>query len=146
MTIVKALEINRTYTNNGQHAQQVVDFTLTGNIRKADNHKWDADSDIPELNMSVKSDRFTLAYRLEGETKAEKINDYFNRVCSTSWAYISNEGLIYIMNRVEFYEFLMAFTSLQKQSSKNGGHYTVKLNHETQKVRDWLYHQAIASL
>lgn len=138
MTVIQALEINRTYTNNGQHAQQVVDFTLTGNIRKADNHKWDADSDIPELNMSVKSARFTLAYSLNGETKEEKIADYFNRVKSTSWAYMTNEGVIYIMNRVEFYAFLMFCTALQKSSSSNGGHYTIKQNHETQKIRDWL--------
>lgn len=138
MTMIQALTIERTYTNNGQHAQQVADFTLTGNIRKADNHKWTAESDIPELNMSVKSDRFTLAYSLDGETKADKINYYFENVCSTSWAYVTNEGQIYIMNRIEFYEFLMTFTSLQKMSSKNGGHYTVKLNHETNKVREWL--------
>lgn len=138
MTTIKALEINRTYTNNGQHSQQVVDFTLTGNIRKADNHKWDADSDIPELNMSVKSPRFTLAYSLEGETKEEKINYYFSKVKSTSWAYITTEGDIYIMNRVEFYEFLMLWTGLYKASSSNGGHYTVKQNHETNKIREWL--------
>ena len=138
MTVIKATEITRTYTNNGQHKQQVVDYTLTGNIRKADNGKWDATSDIPELNMSVKSDRFTLAYRLEGETKEAKINDYFERVQSTSWAYINNENEIYIMNKIEFYAFLMAFTSLQKQCSKYVGHYTVKLYHETNKVREWL--------
>ena len=138
MTTIQALEITRTYANNGQHSQQVVDFTLTGNIRKADNHKWDADSDIPELNMSVKSPRFTLAYALNGETKEEKIADYFSRVKSTSWAYITTEGIIYIMNRVEFYEFLMFCTDLQRSSSSNGGHYTIKQNHETQKIRNWL--------
>ena len=138
MTTLKALEITRTYSNNGQHCQQVVDFTLTGNIRKADNHKWDADSDIPELNMSVKSPRFTLAYSLEGETKEDKINYYFSKVKSTSWAYITTEGDIYIMNRVEFYEFLMLWTGLYKASSSNGGHYTVKQNHETNKIREWL--------
>lgn len=138
MTTIKALEINRTYTNNGQHSQQVVDFTLTGNIRKADNHKWDVDSDIPELNMSVKSPRFTLAYSLEGETKEEKINYYFSKVKSTSWAYITTEGDIYIMNRIEFYEFLMLWTGLYKASSSNGGHYTIKQNHETNKIREWL--------
>ena len=138
MTTIQALEITRTYANNGQHSQQVVDFTLTGNIRKADNHKWDADSDIPELNMSVKSPRFTLAYALNGETKEEKIADYFSRVKSTSWAYITTEGIIYIMNRIEFYEFLMFCTNLQRSSSSNGGHYTIKQNHETQKIRDWL--------
>lgn len=138
MIVVKALEITRTYSNNGQHAQQVVDFTLTGNIRKADNHKWDAESDIPELNMSVKSARFTLAYALNGETKEEKIADYFNRVKSTSWAYMTNEGDIYIMNKIEFYAFLMFCTNLQRMSSSNGGHYTIKQNHETNKIREYL--------
>lgn len=138
MTMTQALTIERTYPNNGQHSQQVVDFTLTGSIRRADNHKWTEDSDIPELNMSVKSDRFTLAYSLEGETKADKINYYFANVYSTSWAYITNEGQIYIMNRIEFYEFLMAFTSLSTASSKNKSHQVVKLNHETKKVREWL--------
>jgi hypothetical protein len=138
MTTIQALEITRTYANNGQHSQQVVDFTLTGNIRKADNHKWDADSDIPELNMSVKSARFTLAYALNGETKEEKIADYFSRVKSTSWAYITNEGIIYIMNRIEFYNFLMYCTDLYRSSSSNGGHYTIKQNHETNKIRQWL--------
>lgn len=138
MTVIQSLNIARTYSNNGQHSQQVVDFTLTGNIRKADNHKWNEESDIPELNMSVKSARFTLAYALEGETKEEKINYYFNNVKSTSWAYITNEGIIYIMNRIEFYEFLMFCTGLQVTSSKNGKHYTVKQNHETEKIRQWL--------
>ena len=138
MTVIQSLNITRTYSNNGQHSQQVVDFTLTGNIRKADNHKWNEESDIPELNMSVKSARFTLAYALEGETKEEKINYYFNNVKSTSWAYITNEGIIYIMNRIEFYEFLMFCTGLQLTSTKNGKHYTVKQNHETEKIRQWL--------
>jgi predicted PolB exonuclease-like 3'-5' exonuclease len=116
----------------------VVDFTLTGNIRKADNHKWDADSDIPELNMSVKSARFTLAYALNGETKEEKINDYFSRVKSTSWAYITTEGQIYIMNRIEFHMFLMLFCTLERDSTKNGGKVKVRFAHETAKVREWL--------
>lgn len=138
MTTIKAREINRIYTNNGQHSQQVVDYTLTGNIRKADNHKWNEESDIPELNMSVKSARFTLAYALEGETREDKINYYFENVKSTSWAYMDTEGNIYIMNRNEFYAFLMFCTTMQLSSSKNGKHYVVKQNHETQKIRDWL--------
>lgn len=138
MTVYNALTIERTYKNNGQHAQQVVDFTLTGHIRRADNHKWTEDSDIPELNMSVKSARFTLAYRLEGETKEEKINYYFENVKSTAWAYMDTEGHIYVMNRNEFYAFLMFCTALYRSSSSNGGIVTLKQNHETAKIREWL--------
>ena len=142
MTVIQALTIERTYKNNGAHAQQVVDYTLTGSIRPHDNVKWDEGSDIPELNMSVKSDRFTLASDLIGETLEAKVNDYFERTASTSWAYASNDGQIYIMNRNEFYAFLMLFCSLQKDSTKNGGRMKVRFGHETARVKMWLGAQA----
>ena len=138
MTTIQSITINRTYKNNGQHSQQTVDFTLTGQLRKADNHKWNIESDIPELNMSVKADRFTLASDLMGETLSQKISDYFNRTASTSWAYITNEGQIYIMNRIEFHMFLMLFCTLERDSTKNGGKIKVRFAHETNKVREWL--------
>jgi len=138
MKMIQALTINRTYKNNGQHAQQVVDYTLTGIIRKADNHKWDVDSDIPELHMSVKGNRFTLASDLIGDTVEAKINDYFNRTASTQWAYITTEEEIYIMNRVEFYMFLMLFCTLQADSTKNGGKKKVRFGYESARVREWL--------
>lgn len=138
MTTIQSITIERTYKNNGQHSQQTVDFTLTGQLRKADNHKWNIESDIPELNMSVKADRFTLASDLMGETLDQKVNDYFNRTASTSWAYLTNEGQIYIMNRIEFYMFLMLFCTLERDSTKNGGRVKVRFAHETAKVREWL--------
>ena len=138
MTTIQSITINRTYKNNGQHSQQTVDFTLTGQLRKADNHKWNIESDIPELNMSVKADRFTLASDLMGETLSQKISDYFNRTASTSWAYLTNEGQIYIMNQIEFHMFLMLFCTLEKDSTKNGGKIKVRFAHETAKVRKWL--------
>ena len=138
MTVIQALTIERTYKNNGSHAQQVVDYTLTGMVRPHDNCKWNEGSDIPELNMSVKADRFTLASDLAGETIGEKIADYFSRTASTAWAYMSNEGQIYIMNRNEFFAFLMLFCSLQRDSTKNGGKMKVRFAHETAKVREWL--------
>lgn len=141
MTTYTAISIERTYKNNGIHAQQVVDFTLTGQIRKADNRKWNEGSDIPELLMSVKTDRFTLASDLAGETICEKIEDYFNRVRSVNWAYLANNGTIYIMNRSEFKAFLLRFAKLEKDSTKNGGRMKVRFPHETEMVRQWLMAQ-----
>lgn len=138
MTTIQSITINRTYKNNGQHSQQIVDFTLTGQLRKADNHKWNIESDIPELNMSVKADRFTLASDLMGETLSQKVSDYFNRTASTSWAYLTTEGQIYIMNQIEFHMFLMLFCTLERDSTKNGGKVKVRFAHETAKVREWL--------
>ena len=141
MTTYTAISINRTYRNNGLHAQQVVDYTLTGQVRKADNRKWNETSDIPELLMSVKADRFTLASDLVGETICEKVDDYFNRVASVNWAYLANNGTIYIMNRSEFKAFLLRFAKLEKDSTKNGGRMKVRFPHETEMVRQWLMAQ-----
>ena len=137
MTAIITKTIERTYKNNGSHAQQVLDFTLTGNIRPHDHCKWNEGSDIPEFDMSVKSDRFTLASDLIGETMEEKINDYFNRTASKSFAYVATTGIAYIMNAIEFREFLMTFCSMQRDSMKNGGRMKVRFAHETKKVLQW---------
>lgn len=130
--------IERTYKNNGSHAQQALDFTLTGLIRPHDHCKWNEGSDIPEYNMSVKADRFTLASDLIGETMEDKISDYFERTASTVFAYVATTGIAYIMNAFEFRHFLLAFCKLERDSSKNGGRMKVRFPHETEKVREWL--------
>jgi hypothetical protein len=142
MQKLQAITIHRTYTNNGQHLQQVVDFTVTGLIRKADNKPWNMESDIPEYMMSVKSARATIASDLIGETLLDKVNDYFTRVASVNWAYITKDGWIYIMNMREFREFVMTFATLQRDSTKNGGRMKVRLPHETKKVIEWLSQRA----
>lgn len=138
MTAIICKEIERTYKNNGQHAQQMLDFTLTGQVRKADNVGWRYGSDIPELNMSVKSDRFSLGLGLDGETLEAKVAYFFANCASTSFAYVATTGTAYIMNADEFYAFLMNFCRLDRASSKNGGGLRVCLGHETRAVRAWL--------
>lgn len=135
-------EIHRTYTNNGQHAQQMLDFTLTGQLRKADHLKWDKGSDIPEYCMSVKSARFTLATDLIGETLEAKVDNYFERVPSTSWAYVTKSGEAFIMNRTEFRTFLLTFGTMSRMSSRNGGQIAVKGKHEGKEMLEWLSHKA----
>lgn len=92
--------------NNGQYAQSIADYTLTGKSRPCDSVAFDINSDIPELKTSVKAERFTLATNVNGLTVTEQINDYLNRVHSTSWVYISNTGYGYCMNKTEFRAFL----------------------------------------
>lgn len=138
MTVIKSTTIDRIYKNNGQHAQYVADYTLTGQVRKADNIHWACGSDIPELKMSVKSARATLASDLIGETIADKVNDYFNRTASTVWAYVTKDETIYIMDGIEFRQFIMTFATMQKDSTKNGGRMKVRFPHESHKVIEWL--------
>lgn len=108
--------------NNGQHAQAIADFTLMKKDRAADSVKFDEGSDIPELNVSVKAERFTLALNVNGNTVAEQVADYLSRVHSTGWVYVSKNGYGYGMNKAEFTEFLKigCRTSLSDTSGRHG--------------------------
>ena len=108
--------------NNGQYAQALADFTLTGKDRAGDSVKFNEGSDIPELRVSVKAERFTLALNVNGSTVTEQITDYFNRVHSTGWVYVSKSGYGYGMNKKEFSEFLKigCRSSLSDTSGRHG--------------------------
>ena len=77
-------------------------------LEKDANTPFDKGSDIEELEMSVKSSKFTLCCPI-GKTWDETITNYFQRVHSTSWGYaviIEDEITVYTMNKAEFKEFL----------------------------------------
>lgn len=139
MKVVKLKSIKRKYKNNGQHAEQLADYALTGQIRKADRIAFDKGSDIPELEASVKSARFTLASTLKGETFEEQLNDYFTRTASRMVVYVSLElELAFLMDMEEFRAFIETFCKLQRSSSENGGKPVIRMGTETKKVKEWL--------
>lgn len=140
MYTITCADINRTYSNFGTHAEQALAYTLTGEIRKHDRVPYDKDSDIPEYHMSVKSSGFSLmsGNLCESEDFEEIINQYMTRVASKCVAYVSQAMVAYVMNMVEFNEFLHKFCGLERESSKNGGHAKVKMRKESQKVIRWL--------
>jgi hypothetical protein len=143
MKVVKLKSIKRQYKNNGQHAEQLADYALTGQIRKADRIAFDKGSDIPELEASVKSARFTLASTLEGETFKEQLEDYFTRTASKLAIYVSLElETAFLMNMEEFRTFIETFCKLQRSSSKNGGKPVIRMGTETKKVQEWLLERA----
>ena len=125
--------------NNGINLEWSLNYTLTVTItEKHDNTAFDKGSDIESLHISVKSARFTLASRLNGEGKDEMLNDYFERVASQEFAYITKDFKAYIMNAQEFKEFLIEWTSVEKASSKNGGNKVLRGKNESQKMLEWL--------
>ena len=139
MKVVKLLPIKRQYKNNGQHAEQLADYALTGQIRKADRVPFDKGSDIPELEASVKSARFTLASTLKGETFEEQLEDYFARTASKVAVYVSLQlETAFVMDMEEFRAFIETFCKLQRSSSKNGGKQVIRMGTETKKVQEWL--------
>jgi hypothetical protein len=132
-------DIACTSSNRGIHCEQALAFTLTGEIRKHDHVPFHMGSDIPEFNMSVKSSGFTLASGKinMGETMDEKLADFFGRVHSDKFAYVTVSMVAYIMDRNEFEQFLRTFAYMDRDSQKNGGLLKVKCRKESQKMLKW---------
>ena len=140
MYTIKTATIERTYKNFGNHAEQALAFTLTGEIRKHDHVAYDKGSDIPEYNMSVKSSGFSLmsARLCESEDFEEIITQYMAHTASTCVAYVAQNMVAYVMNMEQFNEFLHRFCYLNRESTQNGGGYKVKMLKESKKVLAWL--------
>lgn len=141
MTIITCEKIERTYTNNGQHAEQTLAYTLTHEIRKHDNVPFDKGSDIPEFHMSVKSSKASLmsGNRCESQTKEGIIAEFIAKSASEIFAYVlADFSKAYAMNGEEFAEFCQAFGGLTRESTKNGGRAKVQLYAESKRMREWL--------
>lgn len=140
MYTITCKHITRTYPNGGQHKEQALAFTVTGELRKHDSVPFDKGSDIPELHMSVKSDHATLASArlMHGKTFAEQLDEFFQRAASEWFAYVTDEEIAYVMNPTEFREFVATFGKWERESSKNGGGYKIRLGHEGAAMLRWL--------
>ena len=141
MTTITLTTIERTYANNGQHAEQVLAYTPTHEIRKHDKVPFDKGSDIPEFKMSVKSSKASL---MSGncctkDTKEGIIEEFLNRTASKCFAYVLEDfSLAYVMNATEFAEFCREFSGMSRESSKNGGKAKVRFYKENNRTREWL--------
>ena len=127
--------------NAGQHRQQVADFNLTGQLRRADKIPFNVGSDIPELNISVKSARFTL---MSGRLcKAQDFDgivvQYFAEVHSTEWVYVTEDLMGYFMSADEFRSLLYQFCHLERESDSPA--YKIRMGRETDEVIKWLQAQ-----
>ena len=129
MTTITLTDINRTYSNNGQHLEQVFRYNLTGEIAKADNLAHDKGTDL--LHYSVKSARATVC-------KGTDLETYLDSDKATEFVYITKNLTAYIMNRTEYTAFVKTFGTVTCESAKNGGHKKIRLGHETAKLLEWL--------
>jgi hypothetical protein len=122
-------EVARTYNNNGNHAQQRFAFTLTGKAGRADNVPHNLAPDV--LTYQVKSARATICRGLDllaylADDKAE------------GFAYVTAEGIVYLMDKGEYVAFCLTFATVTRESKKNGGHLKMRLGHETKALLDYL--------
>lgn len=130
MTKMTLKETVRTYRNNGQHAEQVLRFTLTGEIRRADNVRHDLGTDA--LDLQIKSARATVC-------KGTDIDAYLALDAAERFAYVeSTFTKAYIMSREEYREFVERFATATRDSHKNGGAEKLRLKSESREMLAWL--------
>ena len=129
-TVKLNTNFDRRYSNNGQHAEQVARFTLTGEIVKADNKPFTAGADV--LDIQIKSARATvcdgLDIRAHVELDAAKCYGYV----------LADFSKMYIMSPDEWIEFVERFATTTTESPKNGGKIKLRLSHESKAMRRWL--------
>ena len=120
-------QINRTYKNNGQHAEQVLRYTLTNEIQKADNREgcdlWD---------IQIKSSRATVC-------KGTDTDNYIDNDTANRYAYVTADfTTAYIMNKNDYKTFVKLFGTVTTESKKNGGAIKTRLKEENKKMVEWL--------
>ena len=121
-------ECERVYKNNGQHAEYRLAYTLTGEHRKADNHKGGADVGI----YQVKSFRATLCH---GDNLNNILEEYAD---AERFAFVDDEeNMWYDLTKEEFVEFAKAIATLTRDSAKNGGKVKYQLNRQYRQQREW---------
>ena len=130
MTTITLKTITRTYKNNGQHAEQVVRFTLTGEICKADNVPFTAGGDCGDIQ--VKSARATICH-------GSDIAAHVAMDAATTYVYVlADFSTAYIMTPAEYIAFASRFGTPTRESSKNGGGLKIRFGHETKAMLEWL--------
>ena len=133
MKTIILTNIERIYTNNGQHLEQVFRYNLTGNIEKADNIAHDKGTDIG--NYSVKSARATVC-------KGTDIDTYLDTDKATEFVYITKNLIAYIMTKALYREFITLFATKTTESVKNGGGVKLRLKSESKIMLEWLRERA----
>ena len=104
------------WLNLGEFAEVQLVYALTGEIRERDSVAYNEGSDVPELGLSIKCGRASLANSLQGATKEERLETFFSNVISTSFAYcvlLDGELVTYTMDRREFREFCEAWAYVE---------------------------------
>ena len=140
MKKIEITTIERKYHNFGQHAEQALAYTLTGELRTHDHVSYMSGSDIPEYKMSVKSAKFSLmnGNLCQAQDFEGIVEEFFTNCASECFAYVTQEMECYIMNTDEFRTFVNQFCGISRESTKNGGRRKVQMRSESKKVLEWL--------
>ena len=106
------------YMNTGEFSEAQYKYKRGFDAVKDANTAFDAGSDIEELHMSVKSSKATLTNEILGKDMESSLDCYFERVASTSWAWvviIDDTLTAYVMDATEFREFTELWASYNNE-------------------------------
>lgn len=114
-----------------------------------DHIAYDKDSDlnVGDLHISIKARKFSLmsGNLCEGRETFDGIWElYESRVHSNRFAYVTENWTVYLMDLSEFKQFVYAFCSLSRDSSKNGGKVKIQCRSESKGLLEWLAAKAAA--
>ena len=130
MTAITMATIERVYKNNGQHAEQVFRYTVSGHIYKADNKPATMSGDYEDIQ--IKSARATIC-------KGKNIASHLATDKAERYAYITADfKTAYIMSKIEYLTFATLFATLTKESLKNGGAEKLRFKSESKAMLEWL--------
>lgn len=131
MKKITLTKLERKYKNNGQEAERIFRYTMTGIDMKADNREG-ADLD----NIQIKSARATVC-------KGTDIKNFIENDVAEIYAYVTeNFENAYLMNKTEWIEFCEKFGTVTTESAKNGGKTKIRLKSESENMKAYLIGQA----
>lgn len=130
MEKIKLTPCERIYKNNGQQAEMIFKYTMTGKIVKADNTPFTVSGDYADIQ--IKSARATIC-------KGVNLDKHLQTDAANRYAYVINDfSIAYIMNKAEYKQFVEEFGTITRESSKNGGAEKIRLKQENAKMAEWL--------
>ena len=100
-----------------------------------------SDIELTHMNISVKSSRASLMsgnYCKTCHTFAGIWQKYIVNTHSDTFAYVTNDYVVYFMDKKEFSKFMHTFARLTRESQKNGGHLKIQIYEESKKMVRWL--------
>lgn len=108
----------KAWMNNGDFMEVMTKAALGFEPVKDGNTAFDEGSDIPEINASVKSARFTLAGRKLGPDFDSFFNEYFRLCHSNLWIYsaiVNDKFVMYFMQEDEFKTFVRTWCEFNER-------------------------------
>lgn len=135
MYTIQLKPLARTYKNNGQHAEQVARYTLTGEVLRADSRPCTECGDCG--NLQIKSARATVCAGTD-------IYSHIEADAAELYGYvIADFSKMYIMTPEEYIEFVRLFGYITKGSN---GKEKITLKSENWNTTNWLRTKVLESL